>query len=303
MITSKKIVVLSELALLLAGMIWGSNMVVVKDSLDAIPPNWSVTVRSAVPAVLMFLIFRSRIRIRKECVLMGLVCGFLVWSATTLQTIGLMTTSAGNTVFLTATCAAWTPLVNWLIVKQRPKVGQLVTCVLCVVGIGFIALNDGLRLQVGDLFALACALLYALTFISTNIGTSRFKMDPIELTCWQFIFKGMFALITAIVFDPPMPVAQIFSDATLIGALLYSALFGGMLAFMLQNIGLKYAPVSHAALLLTTEAPFGCLFGILFLDEKLSLRTGIGFLLIFCAIVFSELLKNKEHAKKVQAGN
>jgi len=73
-----------------------------------------------------------------------------------------------------------------------------------------------------------------------------------------------------------------------IGGILYVAVFSTMLASSCQNIAQKLAPTSHAALLMSLESVFGALSGVIFLGEKLTIRMGLGFLVIFAAVVLSE---------------
>lgn len=295
---SKRVVVLSELALLMAGLFWGSGYAVVKDSLDVLSANWSMMIRFTISAALMFAVFFKKVQFHKEMILMGAVSGLCLYLSTGLQTVALGMTSAGNTSFLTVTYVVWVPFVYWIIEKQRPKMSQLLACVLCMVGVGFIALQGDFRIHKGDAIVLVCAVFAACQVVSIGIGTNRYKLEPISLSCWQFLFTAVFGLIAALLFDPPLPVQQIVSSGRTIASLLYSAICGGMLAFLMQSLGMEHAPVSHASLLLATEAPFGCLFGILLLDERLTLRTLIGFLIILGTIVYSEVMKNRAQLKE-----
>ena len=56
----------------------------------------------------------------------------------------------------------------------------------------------------------------------------------------------------------------------------------------MMNVGIKYVQPSHASLLMSTEAFFGCIAGILFLGEPLSWRIVLGGLLILAAMIVSE---------------
>lgn len=293
---NKRTVALAELAVLLASLIWGSGVAVVKDSLNHVSANWFVAIRTVPSAILMFLIFFRRIRMRWEDILLGLLCGFAIWLGTMLQTMGLKHTTASNVSFLAATYSAWTPLIYWLVTKKRPDLMQIVVCVMCMIGVGFVSLTDDFRLYGGDMLVLLSALVFAVQVVSTNVGTNRFSVDPIVLTSWQFLFCGLFSVAAALLWEAPLPAAKLVSDSSLLLPLMYSALLNGLAAFLLQNVGLKYARVSHAALLLATEAPFGCLFGILLLGERFSLRVGIGFAIIIGTIVFSEVMKNRKNA-------
>ena len=83
-----------------------------------------------------------------------------------------------------------------------------------------------------------------------------------------------------------------------VGGLLYIAIFSTTIAMSLQNIGQSMAPASHAVILLSLESVFGVLFGVLLYGEQVGLKLIVGFVLIFGAILVSEMfpLKRKDVA-------
>ena len=73
-----------------------------------------------------------------------------------------------------------------------------------------------------------------------------------------------------------------------VGGILYVTVFSTMVALSLQTIGQKYTSASHASILMSTEALFGTLFGILILGERFTAQTALGCGLIFLAVLTSE---------------
>ena len=59
--------------------------------------------------------------------------------------------------------------------------------------------------------------------------------------------------------------------------------------FFLQAWGMKYTPSSTAAMIMTLEAVFGVIASILFYNEVITGRLALGFVLIFFAVVISEV--------------
>ena len=69
---------------------------------------------------------------------------------------------------------------------------------------------------------------------------------------------------------------------------------------MFQSIGLKNTSASSASIILSLESVFGVIFSILIYHEQITLKLGIGFLLIFIAVIISEtklsfLFKKKDN--------
>ena len=75
----------------------------------------------------------------------------------------------------------------------------------------------------------------------------------------------------------------------------------------LQNIGQSMAPASHAVILLSLESVFGVLASVLFYGEVVTGRMAVGFVLIFAAILISELAptraKREKHPKTSESSD
>ena len=72
--------------------------------------------------------------------------------------------------------------------------------------------------------------------------------------------------------------------------MLYLGVFSTLVAFVLQNVGLKYLPSAWTSLLMSFESVFGVLFGLIVLGEHLTARMAAGCALIFIAVVLAQVL-------------
>ena len=72
-------------------------------------------------------------------------------------------------------------------------------------------------------------------------------------------------------------------------SILYLALFCTALCLSLQTIGLKYVNATVATVILSLESVFGVLFSILLYHEEVTVRTGIGFAVVFAAVLISQI--------------
>ena len=125
--------------------------------------------------------------------------------------------------------------------------------------------------------------LYAAQIIS--VGRCNERMDTYALIVLEFAFAALTGLCWSLATERGMPIQWNMQS---IGGILYVAVFSTMLASSCQNIAQKLAPTSHAALLMSLESVFGALSGVIFLGEKLTIRMGLSFLVIFAAVVLSE---------------
>lgn len=279
---------LAEGALLLCGVIWGSGFVVMKNSLDMLSINWLLAIRFTLAALLLCaLLYKKLLSANKPMLLAGLLCGCIMYAAYFTQTIGLKGTTAGKNAFLTAVYVIFVPFINWAFIKRKPGARVLIAGALCLAGVGVIALNAGFSVNTGDAWTLLCGLLYAVHIVCVSMYTNK-GMDVMLLTALQFAGTALCAGIAAVLFEP-LPQAKVLFASDTLYSLLYLGLACTLLALLLQNIGLRYAPAAHASLLMSTEAPFGFLFGMVFLREPLSPRFLLGAALIAGSILLSEL--------------
>ncbi len=71
---------------------------------------------------------------------------------------------------------------------------------------------------------------------------------------------------------------------------LYAGLFSVALGFTFQGIGQKKAPSADAALILSLEAVFAAIAGVLYLKETMNLIQVIGAIIILAAIISAQIL-------------
>ena len=89
-----------------------------------------------------------------------------------------------------------------------------------------------------------------------------------QLTCLQFVF----AAIIAWIFGLGLEIFPTHFSVQMLWELAYCGIGATLIALTLMNVGIKYAAPEYASLFMSTESGFGCLFGVIFLNETLSGR-------------------------------
>ncbi len=290
--TDKSKIILSSVGLVITAAIWGFAFVIVKDSLNDVGPVWMMAFRFTIASILFSIVFVKKFsKLNKTTLFHGALLGFWIFAAYAFQTIGCNYTTAGKNAFLTTIYVILVPLIAWPVYKRRPKWYVALAAILSITGIGLLALQKGedsiLSMNVGDVLTLICGIFYAVHIVC--VEKFNINEDPILLTCLQFIFSAIFSWMMAPVYDGAMPV-HVFKDSHVILSMMYLGVFSTMIAFMLQNIGLKFVPGPLASLFMSLESVFGVLFSAICLGEKLTGRMYLGCVLIFAAIVIAEVL-------------
>nr|WP_318706196.1 DMT family transporter [uncultured Treponema sp.] len=287
---NKKVIgILASGGLILTAAIWGFAFVVVKDSVDTIPPVYMVSIRYTIAAVLLgFVLIPQFKKLNRYYWIHGAVTGLMLALGYITQTIGCKYTTAGKNAFLTTIYVILIPLISWPLNKKRPHFVVFLSAVMALVGIGLLALrNEGgvLGFNVGDILTLICGLFYALHIIFT----AKFSQDknPVILTWIQFIVAAVFSWSVSPLIDGSFSVA-LLKSSRVIFSMLYLGIFSSLVAFLLQNICLKYMESSLASLFLSLESVFGVIFSTIFLRERMTLVMIIGCVLIFAAITIAD---------------
>lgn len=283
--------ILADSLLLLTALIWGCAFAVVKNALDSFPPGAIIAMRYLIAAAITGILFRRHLKeLTRGDVARGALVGLLLFGAYIVQTTGLQYTTAGKNAFLTTVYVLLVPFGCALLFHQKLQKSNLIAAVMMLVGIGLLSLDgQGGGLNPGDILTLICGFLFAGHIIA--VEQCQKKTNTYALIVLQFAFCALYAGLYNRIFERGMPLA--FTPGS-IGGLLYIAVFSTTIGMSLQNIGQSMAPASHAVILLSLESVFGVLFSCLLLGEKVTLQMGIGFAIIFAALLVSELAPGKK---------
>lgn len=264
-------------------LIWGSSFVILKSALDSITPMWVLAIRFVGAALMMLIACLPRLKkIDRGYIKGGMLMGTCLALAYIVQTYGLVYTTPGKNAFLTATYCILVPFLYWAIAHKKPDRYNILAAVVCLIGMGFVCLNNDLSVNIGDMLTICCGLFYGLHIIVT--ARSVENRDPLIVTMIQFAVGGIICLIGAAVFEPvphDIPNGTWWSIA-------YMTFICTGLCFFLQTIGQKYTPPAQAAVILTLESVFGTAISVILGEEVLTFNIALGFCLIFLAIITSE---------------
>ena len=283
-----------NLLLLLTALIWGIAFVAQKSGGEELGPLTFNGLRSLIGAAALgaALPLLDKLGLshppadraqRKTLWIGGIICGLALFAATNLQQLGILYTNVGKSGFITALYIVLVPFIGIFLgnkVTWLNWIGVVIAVaglyLLCGVGI-----TDGINR--GDLLLLGCALLFSVQILAV----SRFSplVDGVRLSCIQFLVVGILNL-------PLQLWREQFSVAALLNGwlpLLYAGVLSSGVAYTLQIIGQKYTEPTTASLLMSLESVFAALSGWLILRDRMSLPELCGCILVFAAVVLSQL--------------
>jgi drug/metabolite transporter (DMT)-like permease len=273
--------------LIFVTIIWGFAFVVVKNSLDYVQPLYMMAFRFTIASVVLALLFLPKFKhLDKSTFFHGMILGIFLFAAYAFQTVGLQFTTAGKNAFLTTTYVMMVPFLNWFFHKSKPSWNCVLAAIIALSGIGLLSLQGDFSMNHGDVLTIICGFFFAVHIIFISRYTQT--QDPVLLTILQLAFSALFSWIFAPFTDGRFPLQETLR-ADVIVSMLYLGLFSTLLCFLLQNVCQKYLRASTTSLLLSFESVFGVIFSIIFLKEILTAKMIVGCVLIFFALVLSEV--------------
>lgn len=276
---------------LLVVAIWGFNFVVIKLSVEALPPILAAALRflaAALPAVLFIKPPKAPFWL---VVGYGFAFGFALYGFLNLSIAWGM--PAGLSSLVLQTQAFFTMALALVLLGERPSKFQVIGAGVAFAGIAVIATE---RLAGTAILPLGMTLLAALSWGLANVLTKKAgRINALAFTVWGALVAPLPLLVLSLVFEGPAAIADAitgfgWSDAALIAFLAYPAtiLGGAIWAWLLGQ---------HPA---STVAPFtllvpitGLLSGYLVLGETITPIEIAGGALVIAGLVVTLLRRKK----------
>lgn len=308
-LTREKLI--GNMLLLFTSIIWGSAFVAQRVGMDFVDPFTFNGARFALSALVLLPvmgIMRSRngknkkieqvketeaalaetAEQKRTMIKAGMICGSILFCGSTLQQFGLVFTTAGKAGFITALYILLVPIFS-LAIKHRPGLKCWIGVAFGATGLYLLCITESFTIAPGDLIVLVGAGFWALHLLVIDYFLPRIT-DAIKLSFLQFAVCAVFSLIAALIFEE-ISIQGLMQAAI---PILYAGILSGGVGFTLQIVGQRHTNPTVASLLLSMEAVFGALFGFLILREIMTQRELLGCVLMFSAIIISQLPDKKK---------
>ncbi len=278
----------ADAVLLFCTLLWGLTFSLVKESLSETGPLYLNLLRFGLSAALFLpaaILHRSKIRL--STVVWGLALGTSLFYGFAFQTIGLETTTAQRSAFLTQMLVIFAPIFQLLLFRTPIRGGTIAGIAIVIPGLYLLLSVSGARfldhVGRGDLYGLGCAATYGLYMVLLDHAT---RHEDTSLVVFFQIFFALICFALAFVVSGE-PVVTRFSGRYL-ASVVYLAGATTVLTTYLQSRYQKQVTAARAGVLYAMEPVFASLFAYLMLDENPGLRAILGGLLILAGVVLSE---------------
>lgn len=284
----------SGMMLTLTAIVWGFAFVAQRvggDQVGCYTYNALRYMLGALSLIPVFLLFEKQAddhQIRKVTLQSGVLCGILLFLATTLQQYGVMFTDyAGKAGFITDFYIILVPVFGLFLHQKTSKAAWLGVC-LSLIGFYFLCMQTTLTINSGDALLFACAFFFAFHILAVDRVASH--IYAIRFSFYQFLTIAFLSAIGAILFEH-IPFESIKQAALPIA---YGGLLSVGVGYTLQTLGQKGIDSTTAAILLSCESVFCALGSALILHEVMTMKSYFGCLLVFLGILLAQLSNNKK---------
>ncbi|QDL54807.1 DMT family transporter [Rhodoferax aquaticus] len=266
---------LSDIALLLVAVVWGTSYGVAKGALAFYPVLGFLAVRFSLTFLLLSpALWAATPRQRQHALIAGLPLGGMMLAIFLCETYGVAHTQASNAAFLISLCVVFTPFVEWWMLGRKPAPAIFVFAAVSLVGAGL--LSGGLESQFGygDALMLCAAMLRAVGVCQTSKWTQGRDAPALALTAVQSGVIAVGCLALGLASQEGLPALP--SSPAFWQMVAYLVIGCTVFAFFAQNWALKHSSPSRVTLLTSSEPAFGALFAVLWLGESLSFTAWVG---------------------------
>jgi len=312
--TAPKKRMIGFIAFLITTIVWGFAFVPQKESMNYLGPITVNGLRCLLGAVCLIPVFllidrkkgkkisifgtndKTEIRMSLKA---GLICGICLTAASTFQQIGVKDTSVGNAGFLSALYIVIVPLITLFFGKKVAWNGW-VGVLTAFIGMFLLCFNlndlSDFSMNKGDLFIIICSLFFSAHILAIDKFANN--VDPLRLSCMQFIVCGVICTLIGVLFEKPTwdGIADAF------GCVLYLGIGSCAVGYTLQIVGQKYVPAHIAPLLMGLECIFSLIAELIFYSEHKTFLQYLGCFLILVAVAIAQIDFSKTGKEKVSDG-
>ena len=281
----KKIAII---VLILTTILWGTTFIITKTVTKEVPVFLYLGLRFSIALLgITPFIIRFNKKINKKIIWMGTFSGIIYYISIAFQTIGLQSTSAGKTAFITGLNCVMVPFLAWMIFKKKELNKRIWIAVgLSVIGMAFLLLEGDEETLIGDILVLICAICFAIFIVFND---KYVKLVDVYLYSFiQLLVISLLCFGSSMLFNESYHIMSANINFWLI--MCYMGFIATTLTFIFQNWGQKHQGPSQTAIIFTLEPVFAVLFASYIIgNEVLSWQAWIGCGLIFIAILITIL--------------
>lgn len=288
-----------SLCLITAVLIWGSTFIAQSVGMDNIGPftfqafRCCLAVAFLIPLATVFDLGKCSIKAsfqkwkNPQLWKAGVICGLALFCGASFQQVALQYTDAGKAGFITAMYIVLVPILGCFVHRKPPK-AAIFSVLLAVIGLYLLSCVGVTEINKGDLLLMVCALGFAVQILCVDhFGC---ELDGFRLNCIQVLV----VLVLSTVFMLATEEVILANVRAAFGAIAYAGILSTGIAYSMQIIGQKDLEPTAASIIMSMESVVAVICGALILKETMTLWESTGCVLMFAAVILSQLPEKKK---------
>ncbi|MCL5803617.1 MAG: DMT family transporter [Thermoplasmataceae archaeon] len=282
--------------ILLVTFFWGVTFPLIKIALEYISPVVFLALRFSVSAIMLVpFILKSRRLLERRIARIGITAGIFLFLGYYFQTVGLEYTTAANSGIITGIYVVLLPFISFAYLKIRASKLDVVASALAFAGL-FIMSASSLALKnstvdLGDILTVICGVAYAvqIAYVSKYSG----GLDSTVFTFYQILTVA----VLSAVFIPTYSTALLTLNTMVVFVIVFTALFGGVLAYFITTKALIYVEPTSAGIIFVGEPIFAAISAVIIGGEVLGPLTIVGGSVMVFAMLLTSVDKYLSHRR------
>ncbi|MGM0767403.1 MAG: DMT family transporter [Pseudomonadota bacterium] len=292
----------SDLFLVIVTLLAAISWMFSKEAVLLMPPLLFMAARFLLAGSLLAVVAsRSLRRLTADQLRRSIGVGLVFGTAMSCWIMGLFHgTHVGEGAFLTSLGVVIVPIIARVVFKEPQPASTWIAIPIAVAGLALLSLKNGFRPELGQLFFVSAAFIFALYFtLNTRAANQRtvinrrghsvekHRVPALPLTAIALLTVGTLTLIESLVLESWAPATANFS-ALLVWWVVASAVIGTAGRFLLQTYAQSLSANSHGVVILVLEPVWVALFAAGWFSETMAASQLAG-----CALIFAALLVNR----------
>ena len=292
----------SDLLLVVVTLMAAISWIFSKEAVLLMPPLMFMALRFLLAgSVLAVIAWPSLKRLSLDQFKRSAGVGLVFGVAMSFWVMGLFhVTHIGEGAFLTSLGVVIVPVIARVIFQEAQPLSTWFAIPVAVGGLALLSLKNGFRPEIGQVFFVVAAFIFALYFtLNTRAANQRtvinrrgesvekHRVPALPLTTIALLTVGTVTLTEPALLEPWTPTLENFSGI-LAGWVIASAVVGTAGRFLLQTYAQSLATHSHGVVILVLEPVWVALFAAGWFSESMSATQLSG-----CGLIFLALLINR----------
>ncbi|ARB45988.1 DMT family transporter [Alloalcanivorax xenomutans] len=294
----------SDLLLVCVTLLAAVSWMFSKEAVLLMPPLLFMCLRFLLAGLILALVGHRQLRrMNRDKYWRSVQVGMVFGTAMSFWIMGLhYGNHVGEGAFITSLGVVLVPVMARLVFKEQPPLSTWLALPVAVCGLALLSLDGGFQAELGQLFFLASAMIFALFFTlntraannATITGsggriTTRERVPALALTSVVLVTVGLVTGTASLLLEPWRPTFHSGELGLVIAAwVIASATLGTAARFFLQTYAQSLSMHSHGVVIMILEPMWTALLAALWFGETMS-ATQLG----GCAMIFLALLVNR----------